>query len=890
MSAKRASLLKRLLTRSVGSNAEGNESKNKLASGNQLTIALQPAVRLEAESGEWSSVIAEAAKFAALGRYPEALAIISRALATAPAHAELLCARASTLFNWGRYHEALLSYVQAEALGIDNAILYLQMGWTQYHLGNVESAEVYMRKAVALDPDECRTQFCLGFVLDARGQFSEAEANYDRAIESRPLEFDFLIGRGNARCHNGDAVLAEADFRAALTARPDSASAWTNLGTALTRQGRDDEALSAFERAETLEIENGEVTSNLPNLVISLRDAERTSEAIELSARRLALRPSSDAYYVLAVSLLTAGRLREGWDAHECRFAREPTLSRRKRYNRPIWSGQGLQNKTILVCSEQGVGDTIQFARYLPMLKALGARVLFMAYEGLEEFSRTFPGVDAVLEIGPLPQFDYYAYLMSLPRIFQTSLTTIPADIPYLHAGAGGRVESWKARFGNASRLKVGIVWAGNPDHQKDNERSLSLSSLLPLWEVEGVEFFALQKGKAESEIASLPTHATIENLGPSLNDYCETAAALTQLDLLITVDTSVAHLAGALGKPVWLLLPKPSDWRWLEQREDTPWYPTMRLFRQTQQRVWGDVVDRVKEALRIRVGVQAPAERGTLSAANTSAVRVAQTTLAGAPLPWKAGLASFVEMRHGMLQYLPDHGVEGESIGWYGEYLQPQLELLGRMTKPGSIMLEADAGVGAHSLHLARSLGASGHLFLCEPRPIVQRILRQNLGANKIGNVTVLRHSVGRMSKIDQSAGERRSVGDDTQPGAASGTKTETIDELQLEQLHWLKINDNICATDVLDGASETLWRLRPMLFISAHNAQGLKLAQARAEQFSYHCWRIDTPLFNADNYNVRHDDIFDGRSVSALLAIPEEIEVDIPLDGCVELSSVGE
>jgi FkbM family methyltransferase len=206
-------------------------------------------------------------------------------------------------------------------------------------------------------------------------------------------------------------------------------------------------------------------------------------------------------------------------------------------------------------------------------------------------------------------------------------------------------------------------------------------------------------------------------------------------------------------------------------------------------------------------------------------------------------------------------------------------------MTKPGSVFMEVGAGVGAHALHLARLVGSSGHLLLYEPRPIVQRVLRQNLGSNQIGNVTVLRHSIGRLLQFDLTGNNTSREPGELRSRLASSTKTETLDELQLEQLHLLKVNNNTSASDVLDGASEKIWRLRPKLFVSVQNPQSLKIAQARAEQFSYHCWRVDTPLFNPGNFNSRDTDIFDGRSVSALLAIPEEIEVGMALDGCVEL-----
>lgn len=499
MSANRTSVWRRLFPGppgAIGAAIDGYDEAVRRA--RPTGVSQSP----EDDTPDYSQLIAETERLGMAERYAEALTVITRESATAPGNPKLLCARAATLYNWGRYHESLTSYIRAEQLGFNQAMLYLQLGWTFYQLGNLEKAEAYLRKALDSEPNDPRAHFGLGIALDTIGRPGEAVSSHNRAVELQPSEFDFLIGRGYARRQIGDAIAVEADFRAALIVRPDSARAWMNVGVALSSQGRDDEAIEAFERADELEIESGEDVGNFPNLAISLRDAGRTDEAIELSARRLALRPAIDAYYALALSLLTAGRLREGWETHECRFWKEPTLSKRQRYNRPMWSGQELSGKTILVCSEQGVADTIQFARYVPMLKSLGAHVLFATRPGLREFCRGLPGVDAVLEDGPLPQLDFYAYLMSLPRVFQTALNTIPVDVPYLHVDPK-RIESWKARIAAGSRLKVGLVWAGNPGHQKNRERSMALSTLLPLWEVQGVEFFALQKGGAQSEIAS---------------------------------------------------------------------------------------------------------------------------------------------------------------------------------------------------------------------------------------------------------------------------------------------------------------------------------------------------------------------------------------------------
>jgi hypothetical protein len=362
-------------------------------------------------------------------------------------------------------------------------------------------------------------------------------------------------------------------------------------------------------------------------------------------------------------------------------------------------------------------------------------------------------------------------------------------------------------------------------------------------------------------------------NLGPELEDFCDTAAVISELDLVLCVDTAVAHLAGALGKPVWLMVAQPADFRWLEGGEDSPWYPTMRLFRQSRRGDWHEVIERVKVALqeRLRGGLaETPAQGDPLAVPRLPAV-----VRPGIPAGHQPGFSAVAEMRVGILQYLPDEALVGESLDWYGEYLQPQLDLLARLIRPGATVLEADAGVGAHAVFLGKALGAAGHLFLYEPRPVVQRILRQNLGANRVMNVTLMRQVLGRRSAADVAA-----------PGeAATPVVTETLDELRLERLDSLKINDGALALEVLDGAADTLWRLRPLLFLAAADEAMLGALAERAKAFSYRCWRLETALFNAANFNRRDTDIFAGRKALALLAIPEETDVDIALDQCVEI-----
>jgi hypothetical protein len=445
-------------------------------------------------------------------------------------------------------------------------------------------------------------------------------------------------------------------------------------------------------------------------------------------------------------------------------------------------------------------------------------------------------------------------------------LETIPAEVPYIEAPRE-LVERWSERLGGEDVLKVGLVWAGNPEHKNDRYRSIRLATLAPLWPVAEVRFISLQKGAAAAEWEGLPAGLDAVNLGPELADFTDTAAVISRLDLVICVDTAVAHLAGALGKPVWLMVAQPADFRWLEGREDSPWYPTMRLFRQRRRGDWEEVIERVKVALqaRVRDGTPPVAVRHTQAAPPLRPVSTLEELLAG----HRPGLSAVAETRVGIVQYLPDEALVGASIAWYGEYLQPQLDLLARLIRPGATVLEAGAGVGIHALFLGAAAGAAGHLFLYEPRPVVQRILRQNLGANGIGNVTVMRRALGR-SAADTDA--------------TDAPLRESVDELRLERLDWLKVGD-ASGVAVLEGAADTLWRLRPGLFIAAADEAMLGTLTELAKTFSYRCWRLETALFNTANFNRRDADIFAGSKTLALLALPEEIDTDVALDQCVEI-----
>jgi len=819
--------------------------------------------------GDTADVLRESDSFAARGHFADSLALLDEGLARFPDDGRLLLARGSTLYAWGRLREAFEDFQRAETAGLSGSTLDGRIGWTCLQLGLADEAETRMRRVASNEPDAAEAHFSLGVVLAARKQHAEAIACYERALELAPDHKHCLVNLGISLLQTGDLPGAETVFRRASERHPANPVVWMNLGTVLHRLDRD-EAFDAFARAEALDPDAKQNADNFSNYGNALQNSDRVQQALSLYERHLPVCPHAVAHGNFSMALMAAGRWSEAWNHYEFRWMQETLAPLRAEFDVPLWAGQNLRGKTILLRAEQGVGDVIQFIRYAPLVKALGARVVLQNRANLDELAASFPGVDHVLlPKEAMPEFDYYAHLMGLPRVFGTEIDSVPGPVPYLHA-APERLERWRQRLAQDRRLKIGLVWAGSPTHVRDRYRSTTLKALAPLFDVEGTSWYSLQKGPAAAALRE--SGIAIVDLQDELTDFAETAAAISALDLVISVDTSVAHLAAALGKPLWLMLPHPAEWRWLEHRDDTPWYPTARLFRQARMDDWNEVVQRMKPLLiehasRFRSGEPLPVLEIPSRAARLPIVPKSFT-----PVTVASGMSAVWEMHAGILQYLPDEDDCNRSLHWYGEWLQPQLDLLTRLIRRDQTILEVGSGVGAHAVPLARALGPGGHLIVYESRSRQLRILRQNLSANGLRNVTVMTRAVAAVP----DRGE-----------AADGPPTsETIDRLRLRRLDWLKITIDSEASDVITGAADTLWRLRPRLMVSLPTADALSRLGERLREFGYRRWRLETPLFNSANFNRHEVDVFAGRKAWTLLAIPEEIEVDVALDGCVELS----
>ena len=470
------------------------------------------------------------------------------------------------------------------------------LGLIAYQQGAFALAVEHVRRAIALAPKASVFHANLSEMLRLTGQPQAAVEAAERALAIDP-DMPAALSNLGVALYDLKAYEAAADAqRRAIAIKPDFAVAHSNLGNALHALHRYDEAIATFQRAVELEPHYADAWANLGT---TLHHAGAFDEGAAAFRRAIALAPGhANAHTGLGLLLLMRGDLGEGWDEYEWRFGSSELGG--ARLPRSPWGGESLAGKSIYVEAEQGLGDTLQFARYIPLLVARGAHVTFRAHPRLTALlAESLPGVVVLGEGGEPGPCDCDAALLGLPRRFKTRLETIPAGAAYLRSPADVAFR-WRTRLAALQGLKVGLVWAGNPEHVNDWRRSVPLSTIKPLLAARGASFASLQVGPPTDELKTLGKSARrrLEDLSPDLTDFTDTAGAVAALDLVITVDTAVAHLAGALGKPVWLLLPWVADWRWMLGREDSPWYPSLRLFRQARDEDWTAVIARVMAEL----------------------------------------------------------------------------------------------------------------------------------------------------------------------------------------------------------------------------------------------------------------------------------------------------
>lgn len=527
---------------------------------------------------------------AELGYDVEALAAFEHSVRSrpdlAPAHAHL----GRALRHAGQLEEAVESYRRAVALEPQFTIAYCELGATLAESGRYSEAADALQAALALDPDCPEAHNWMGTVCKALGYRDQALSAYRQALADRPdyPEAHYNLGVLLGELHRP--VEAVASFRAALTFRADYAEAHASMGAALLRLSRSAEAVVAFRRAIELNPASATVWFNLGR---ALQEELQTSEAIVAFGRALTIRRGyPEAHWYRGLALLAAGDYAAGWEDYEWRWKVPELRPEERRFEVPCWDGSPLAGRTILVHAERDPGETLQFARFLPLLAGQGGRVVLEAPPSLARLLEGMPSLAQVIVAGDrLPPVDLQIPLLSLPRLLGIRPHTLPNELPYLP----GQV--WSGRIPvlpPAEGLRVGIIWNGGtgPD------RSIPLGQLAPLLQLPGVAWYSLQGEELAAELAQAPEGTVVCDLSPQVRDLTDTAALATQLDLIISTDGTVAHLAGGLGLPLWVVLPAAQDWRWTTEGETCLWYPTARVFRQSRQGDWSDVVEAMRQAL----------------------------------------------------------------------------------------------------------------------------------------------------------------------------------------------------------------------------------------------------------------------------------------------------
>jgi tetratricopeptide (TPR) repeat protein len=445
-------------------------------------------------------------------------------------------------------------------------------------------------QALRADPDHFEALANRGNLLLDLGRAQEALACFDKVLAREPRHLPARVNRGNALLALGQAEAAITEYDSALALNPNDLKALANRAGALFRAGRYGESIAGYDRLLALAPTHAEALSSRG---LALQAAGRHEDALASYASAIGVQKDfAHAHFNAALALLTIGDYGRGFERYEWRWKRAGIVHRG--FGKPLWLGEyPLGRKVILLHAEQGLGDTIQFARYAPLLARGGATVILEAPPGLKGLLAGLAGVTVIAQGETLPPFDVHCPLGSLPLAFRTEIASVPAAIPYLRASED-RIAKWRPRLTALPGKRVAIAWAGNPDHINDRNRSIALGELWPLLSTPGVSFLGVQRELRDSDRALLGDAAQITHLGDELADFSDTAAVISLADLVITVDTSVAHLAGALGRPTWVLLPFWPDWRWTPTSDASPWYPHARLFRQGAGSDWTPVIARV--------------------------------------------------------------------------------------------------------------------------------------------------------------------------------------------------------------------------------------------------------------------------------------------------------
>jgi Flp pilus assembly protein TadD len=475
----------------------------------------------------------------------------------------------------------------------------LEMASAHQRAGRLREAEPVYRQVLSAQPRNTDALYLLGLLTQATRRYAESAELFQRAVEVNPKSAKYYVNLGLSLGGMGLRRTSEAiaALRSAIALDPNIAEAWSNLGNEFRHEQQYEQAMDCYHKALKLKPDFAIAHCNLG---VALQDTEPTLEsAIAAYKKAISLKPDyALAHWNLGFALLVSGDYERGLPEYEWRW-RAQTIDSPRPFTQPQWNGGDLAGRTILLHAEQGLGDTIHISRYVPLVAARGGKVIFECQPPLVPLMRGLPGLQQIIPAGsPLPAFDVHCPLLTLPLIFKTTAETIPAPSPFLRADPA-LIEHWSKKLPpDPSRPRIGVAWAGRPENKNDRNRSMRLEQFAPLAAAKNVRFYSLQIGPAADQARRPPPGMQLIDFTNDLHDFADTAAMMANLDLVIAVDTSVAHLAGAMARPIWVLLPFMPDWRWMLHREDTPWYPTMRLFRQKTRGDWDEMMGRVAQSL----------------------------------------------------------------------------------------------------------------------------------------------------------------------------------------------------------------------------------------------------------------------------------------------------
>jgi FkbM family methyltransferase len=751
----------------------------------------------------------------------------------------------------------------------------LQIGWKQHQAGDVRGAENIYRQVLAVAPANENAWCFLGMACHDQQRYDEAVEAYRQALQIKSRFPVALSNLGNTLKQLGRLDEAEASCREALRYKPDYSTAFNNLGVVQVAQGRLTDASATFEKA--LQLMPNDAVAHA-NLGAALVRQGRFDEGTANAERALRINPHyAEAHKNQAIVALLLGDFARGWPEYEwrwrCPASGLPAIPQSR------WSGEPLAGRTLLLHWEQGLGDTIQFVRYARILKAKGARIIVCCQKPLRRLLERCDGIDQLVPNGdPLPPFDFWTPLLSIPGILRTTLDTIPGECGYIHPDAG-LVAEWRRRLNEYTGFRIGIAWQGSPDFHADRQRSVPLKHFAELAKLSGVRLISLQKGPGTDQIKQLNHDFDLVHFGDELDStsgpFMDSAAIMSIVDLIITSDTSVPHLAGAIGSQVWMGLSISPDWRWLLEREQSPWYPSMRLFRQQKLGDWQEVFQRIAAALEERLAIQITSTEVPSSATDLAARQESLRV----PL-LASDFNTLMRTRHGVMLFNRNDIYIGRSLELYGEFSAEEIDLICQFVRPNDVVVEAGANIGTHTVPLAQAVGSQGLVYAFEPQRVVFQTLCANVSLNSLSNVICRQQAVGAAAgEIVVPLLDARATLNFGGLGLGTYQRGErvpvaTIDDLALPACRLMKIDVEGMEIDVLKGAAETIQRLKPVLYVENDRADLSSHLIEHLQLLGYRLYWHTPRLFRAANFFGNQENAFANIVSVNMLCLPESVE----------------